>query len=43
MVLYNGRQRWDASLEISDLIETIPGELSRYRPEFRFMLLDEGA
>ena len=31
-----------ASLEISDLIETVPGELSRYRPEFRFMLLDEG-
>ena len=43
VVLYNGSRRWSASLEISDLIETVPGELSRYRPEFRFMLLDEGA
>ena len=43
VALYNGNRRWNASLEMSNLIERVPGALCRYRPEFRFMLLDEGA
>jgi len=42
IVLYNGRQRWDGSVEMLDLIATVPGGLSRYLPQFRFLLVDEG-
>ena len=42
VVLYNGKRRWDTSIEVSDLIEDVPGGLSRYRPRFTLMLLDEG-
>jgi len=32
IVLYNGRQRWDGSVEMLDLIAAVPGGLSRYLP-----------
>ena len=42
IVLYNGKPRWDQSIEMEDLIEDVRGGLSRYRPRFTFLLLDEG-
>jgi len=41
VVLYNGNARWDAATEIEDLVEHIPGGLSKYRPRLRYLLLDE--
>ncbi|MCG5531742.1 Rpn family recombination-promoting nuclease/putative transposase, partial [Halorhodospira halochloris] len=43
VVLYNGQRRWSAATDIDSLIERIPGGLSAYRPQMRYMLLDEGA
>jgi predicted transposase/invertase (TIGR01784 family) len=42
LVLYNGDKVWDAALTLEELIEELPGELSRYRPQFHYLLLDEG-
>ena len=42
VVLYNGKPRWRPPIEMSDLIQHIPGGLERYRPRFTFLLLDEG-
>ena len=41
LVLYNGERRWTAPLDISELIVSVPGGLERYRPSFRYLLLDE--
>src|SRR5215213_10601005 len=41
LVLYNGVRLWNAALELALLVEEIPG-LERYRPQFRYSLLDEG-
>jgi len=41
IVLYNGKPRWTAAEEIAELIETVPGGLERYRPQLRYLLLDE--
>lgn len=41
VVLYNGTPRWQATTELADLLETLPG-LSHYQPRFQFLLLDEG-
>ena len=43
VVLYNGKPRWTGPVEMSDLMEFVPGGLSRYCPRFTFLLLDEGA
>ena len=43
IVLYNGETRWNASLNISELVLTVPGGLEQYRPNLRYLLLDEGA
>jgi hypothetical protein len=43
VVLYNGEKRWRAPTEVADLIATVPGGLEAYRPDFRYLLLDEGA
>ena len=43
IVLYNGNQRWNAAQDIVDLIEVVPGGLAQYRPQLRYLLLDEGA
>jgi hypothetical protein len=42
MVIYNGEPRWQAPLDIVELIEPVPGDLARYRPHLRYLLLDEG-
>jgi len=42
IVLYNGDPRWNAPEQVADLIDTVPGGLERYRPTFRYLVLDEG-
>ena len=41
IVLYNGSENWLAATDISELVENIPGGLSRYCPQLRYLLLDE--
>ena len=41
LVLYNGERPWTAAEEVAELIETLPG-LMAYRPQLRYLLLDEG-
>lgn len=41
VVLYNGARRWTAPEEMAELIETVPGGLGRYRPQQRYLLLEE--
>ena len=41
IVIYNGKPKWRASLEVAELIAA-PGSLSRFTPRFRHHLLDEG-
>ncbi|GAB6044226.1 Rpn family recombination-promoting nuclease/putative transposase [Endothiovibrio diazotrophicus] len=41
LVLYNGRPRWNAPLEVGELIEPVPGGLEAYRPTFRHLVLEE--
>jgi hypothetical protein len=41
VVLYNGEPSWTASLEVSELIESVPGGLEHYRPHLRYLLLEE--
>ena len=43
IVLYNGKPRWHAALNISELIATPPGRLGDYTPHLKYLLLDEGA
>jgi hypothetical protein len=42
LVLYNGGPAWDSALDVSELVESLPGGLERYRPQLRYFLLDEG-
>ena len=41
VVLYNGRNRWNAAICLEELIQHVPGGLSKYRPVFQYLLLDE--
>jgi len=41
VLIYNGKPRWRASLEVANLIAA-PASLSRWIPRFRHHLLDEG-
>ena len=41
IVIYNGKPRWRASLEVAELIGA-PGSLNHFTPQFRHYLLDEG-
>ncbi len=43
VVLYNGKPRWHAPIELSDLIAKLPSGLEQYVPSLRYLLLDEGA
>jgi predicted transposase/invertase (TIGR01784 family) len=43
IVLYNGEPRWTAQTDLFALIESAPGGLERYRPQWSYLLLDEGA
>ena len=42
IVLYNGNRRWDAAVDVADLIVPMPGGLETYRPRLKYFLLDEG-
>ena len=41
LVLYNGKQNWNSAISVEQLIETLPGGLTKYRPTLSFLLLDE--
>ena len=42
VVLYNGKPRWRKPLELSELIDPVPGPFEAYLPRFRYLLIDEG-
>ena len=42
VVLYNGRWRWKAPVQIAELIEPAFGGLETYVPRFEYLVLDEG-
>ncbi len=42
IVLYNGNRRWDAPVDVADLVVPMPGGLETYRPRLKYFLLDEG-
>ncbi len=41
LVLYNGDPAWTAATNISDLVQRIPGGLSKYCPNLQYLLLSE--
>jgi predicted transposase/invertase (TIGR01784 family) len=43
IVLYNGEPRWNAATDMFDLIERMPGNLAKYSPRMKYLLMDEGA
>ncbi len=43
LVLYNGRRKWNAAINISDLIQDVSGGLAKYRPDFQYLLLEENS
>ncbi|MBF0152325.1 MAG: Rpn family recombination-promoting nuclease/putative transposase [Magnetococcales bacterium] len=40
VVIYNGKARWSAALDVADLIVQPPGGLEQYRPRMRYLLID---
>ena len=43
IVIYSGVPRWNAALNVSELIGLIPQGLRRYLPQLQYLLVDEGA
>jgi len=43
LVLYNGLSRWYAPRDIAAMVWAGPAGLSGYRPQLRYLLIDEGA
>ena len=41
LVLYNGEKSWKAAETTAELIEALPGGLVDYRPDLRYLLIDE--
>ncbi|MFO8070490.1 MAG: Rpn family recombination-promoting nuclease/putative transposase [Polyangia bacterium] len=41
MVVYRKEREWTAPLDVRDLIETPPGQLARYTPSMRYLLIEE--
>lgn len=41
IVLHNGSSRWRAAEEIATLLRTAPDGLEQYRPQLRYLLIDE--
>ncbi|MBF0137910.1 MAG: Rpn family recombination-promoting nuclease/putative transposase, partial [Magnetococcales bacterium] len=41
IVLYNGKNRWTAPLDMADLVGLYPPGLEIYRPHMRYLLIDE--
>jgi len=42
IVLYNGGKQWTAATDIADLIPKVPGLVSGYLPQMKYLLIDEG-
>ena len=42
IVIYNGRRRWNAARDVSELIASGGAGLARYQPSQRYFLLDQG-
>lgn len=42
IVLYNGKHRWQAPVQLSQLIHAAPPGLEQYIPQSSYLLLDEG-
>jgi hypothetical protein len=42
IVLYRGSARWSASLDISGLLQPAPTALDSYRPQIRYVLIEQG-
>jgi len=43
VVLYNGERRWQAPVDLDQLIHPAPSGLEKYRPQVSYLLLDEGS
>ncbi len=43
IVIYSGLPRWNAALNVSELIGLMPHGLRRYLPQLQYLLVDEGA
>ncbi|HOW76260.1 MAG TPA: Rpn family recombination-promoting nuclease/putative transposase [Candidatus Competibacteraceae bacterium] len=43
IVLYNGRRQWTAPIDLDTLMEPGPAGLAAYRPQARYLLIDESA
>jgi hypothetical protein len=41
IVLYNGVAPWRAAQDVLDLVGPVPGGLEQYRPQLRYLVLDE--
>jgi predicted transposase/invertase (TIGR01784 family) len=41
LVLYNGKRRWKAPVELDKLIHPAPAGLEKYRPKLSYLLLDK--
>jgi len=41
IVLYNGDKEWTAPVRVRDLIESVPGEMARFRSPLEYLLLEE--
>lgn len=41
IVLYNGETAWSAALDVAELIEAVDPNADRFRPVFRYRLIDE--
>lgn len=42
IVMHNGLKPWRSPLNLSELIESVPGDLACYSPQLTYFLLDEG-
>ena len=43
IVLYNGDQKWTAATDIAELIPKVPGLVSDYLPQMKYLLVDENS
>jgi hypothetical protein len=43
IVLYNGSPRWTAETDIFNLIPLVPGLVEQFKPQFKYLLIDENA
>ncbi len=41
IVLYNGKNKWNAATDVADLLPPVPAFLSQFKPAMKFLLIDE--